>query len=85
MAVKCDRTVASPPNATATTYLDIVRVLARELLLGEQVVAIKVSVGGLVDATTGTVRLSHHVPEWENVPLAALLSAEFNVPVSVDN
>jgi glucokinase len=47
--------------------------------------AIGVSFGGPVDATTGTVRLSHHVPGWENIPLKNLLEQEFGVPTSVDN
>lgn len=83
--VRSHRHVLSPPNANATTDLDIVRVLARELLQEEQLAAIGVSFGGPVNAITGIVRLSHHVPGWENVPLADILAAEFNVPVSVDN
>lgn len=83
--VRSHRRVLSPPNASATTDLEIVCVLARELLQGEQIAAIGVSFGGPVDASIGTVRLSHHVPGWENVPLADILAAEFNVPVSVDN
>lgn len=82
--LRSHRRVLSPPNASATTDLEIVRTLTRELQL-EQIAAIGVSFGGPVDAATGTVRLSHHVPGWENVPLAAILAAEFNVPVSVDN
>ena len=83
--VRSHRRVLSPPNASATTDLDIVKVLARELLQGEQLAAIGVSFGGPVDASSGIVRLSHHVPGWENVPLRDVLAAEFNVPVSVDN
>lgn len=82
--LRSHRRVLSPPNASAATDLEIVRTLTRELQL-EQIAAIGVSFGGPVDATTGTVRLSHHVPGWENVPLADILAAEFNVPVSVDN
>jgi glucokinase len=59
--------------------------LARELLAGERPAAIGVSFGGPTDATTGTVRLSHHVPGWENVPLRAMLEADFGAPASVDN
>ncbi len=47
--------------------------------------AIGVSFGGPVDATTGTVRLSHHVPGWEDTPLGKQLQAEFGVPAAVDN
>ena len=38
-----------------------------------------------MDATTGTVRLSHHVPGWEDTPLRNQLQAEFGVPAAVDN
>jgi glucokinase len=61
------------------------RSLIHDLLQDSQPAAIGVSFGGPVDASTGTVRLSHHVPGWENIPLASLLSKEFGVAVSVDN
>jgi len=75
----------APENANAKSDLEIMRSLAYNLLQGEKPAAIGVSFGGPVDATTGTVRLSHHVPGWENLPLRELLSVEFGVPVSVDN
>ncbi len=55
------------------------------MLAGEHPSAIGVSFGGPVDATTNTVRLSHHVPGWENVPLGSILESEFNAPAKVDN
>lgn len=75
----------SPVGANATTDLAIMRELARSLLGDAKPTAIGVSFGGPVDATTGTVRLSHHVSGWENIPLKELLLEEFDVPVSVDN
>ncbi|HAJ63193.1 MAG TPA: sugar kinase [Cyanobacteria bacterium UBA8543] len=75
----------SPPNADATIDLKIMTALAREVLAGEKPTAIGVSFGGPVDFTTGTVRLSHHVPGWENIKLRSLLETEFNAPASVDN
>jgi glucokinase len=75
----------SPPNADASTDFKIMTSLAREVLAGEHPSAIGVSFGGPVDFTTGTVRLSHHVPGWENIKLRSLLEAEFNAPASVDN
>ncbi len=75
----------SPVNANANTDLDIMRSLIDSLLQGEKPAAIGVSFGGPVDASTGTVRLSHHVAGWENIPLKQLLEDEFSVPVSVDN
>ncbi len=61
------------------------RSLIDSLLKGAKPDAIGVSFGGPVDATTGKVRLSHHVAGWENVPLGDLLEKEFGVPAGVDN
>jgi glucokinase len=59
--------------------------LGRRLLGGVRPLAVGVSFGGPADYETGVVRLSHHVPGWEGVPLAALLAAEFGAPVRIDN
>lgn len=75
----------SPPDADANTDLTTMRSLIAELLSGEKPTAIGVSFGGPVDASTGLVRLSHHVFGWENTPLKQLLETEFGIPVSVDN
>ncbi len=75
----------SPRDANANTDLEIMRSLIHFLLKGEKPSAIGVSFGGPVDATSGKVRLSHHVPGWENIPLKDLLTEEFGVPASVDN
>jgi glucokinase len=79
------RRALSPADTNATSDLDIMRSLIKDLLQGSPVDAIGVSFGGPVEASSGTVRLSHHVPGWENIPLASLLSKEFGVPASVDN
>jgi glucokinase len=75
----------SPANGNASTDLDIMRSLINSLLQGEKPTAIGVSFGGPVDANTGTVRLSHHVPGWENIPLRQLLAEEYGVAIGVDN
>lgn len=75
----------SPPNPNFRTDMEIVRSLASDLLQNETPAAIGVSFGGPVDATTGTVRLSHHVQGWENIPLRQLLETSFGAPTSVDN
>ena len=61
--------------------------MARGLLaqVPGRLVAIGVSFGGPVDAARGLVRLSHHVPGWEEIPLADQLQAELGVPAAVDN
>ncbi|MEH2074945.1 MAG: ROK family protein [Nostoc sp.] len=75
----------SPANADASTDLEIMRSLIYSLLEDAKPAAIGISFGGPVDASTGMVRLSHHVAGWENIPLKELLEDEFSVPVSVDN
>ena len=75
----------SSTNANADTDLEIMRSLIDSLLKGAKPDAIGVSFGGPVDATTGKVRLSHHVLGWDNFPLRDLLEEEFGVPAGVDN
>jgi glucokinase len=75
----------SPVNADANTDLEIMRSLIHSLLQDTKPAAIGVSFGGPVDANTGTVRLSHHVAGWENIPLKELLEQDFGVRAYVDN
>jgi glucokinase len=79
--------VQCPTGADAAWDQTIVLRMARELLSQARgrLAAVGVSFGGPVDASRGLVRLSHHVPGWEDVPLADRLAAEFGVPASVDN
>ena len=79
------RRALSPPNANADTDLEIMHSLIGELLIEGKPAAIGVSFGGPVDAATGNVKLSHHVPGWENIPLRELLETRYGVPASVDN
>ena len=75
----------SPNNGDALDDLEIMRSLLDTVLKGKKPDAIGVSFGGPVDATTGLVRLSHHVPGWENVPLKQILEEDYQAPVSIDN
>lgn len=59
--------------------------LAAHNLTVDALAAVGVSFGGPVDYATGIVRLSHHVPGWDNIPLQILLETEFGVPIRVDN
>lgn len=59
--------------------------MARDLLQARSPAAIGVSFGGPVDYHRGLVRLSHHVPGWEEIPLERLLQETFDAPASVDN
>jgi glucokinase len=82
---RAHRRVFSPPGSDAAYDLNTILSLARDVLGGGRPAAVGVSFGGPVDATTGTVRLSHHVPGWEGVPLRELLEREFGAPAGVDN
>jgi glucokinase len=79
--------VQSPPGADAAYDQATVRRMTHGLLaqVPGQLAAIGVSFGGPVDAARGLVRLSHHVPGWEEIPLAERLRAEFGAPAAVDN
>lgn len=79
------RRVFSQPHANAQRDLQSMIALAREMLAGKTPSAIGVSFGGPVDYKTGIVRLSHHVPGWENIPLKTILEAELGAPARVDN
>ncbi|MEJ2599321.1 MAG: ROK family protein [Anaerolineales bacterium] len=85
LAWQAHRRVFSPPGADAQYDLKTVFNLAHELLDGERPGAIGVSFGGPVDYSQGLVRLSHHVPGWENTPLQQMLEDKFNAPAAVDN
>ncbi len=77
----------SPRGADATTDLAIMLDMAEALLAAVpgRLAAVGVSFGGPVDAPHGVIRRSHHVPGWENVPLAARLERALGAPVRVDN
>lgn len=79
--------VFSPAGADARYDQAAMNGLAKQLLerVPGRLAAVGVSFGGAVDGRTGTVKLSHHVPGWENAPLSEQLRAEFKVPVAVDN
>ncbi|MEW5871422.1 MAG: ROK family protein [Chloroflexota bacterium] len=77
--------VYSPPEANAQYDLDTILALSHRLAEGKQLAAVGVSFGGPVEAATGTVRLSHHVPGWENISLAVYLQTALGIPARVDN
>ena len=62
--------VQSPPDKDARDDVETMLVLAHRLLGERRPAAVGVSFGGPVDARTGRVILSHHVPGWEDTPPA---------------
>lgn len=82
---RAHRRVFLPPDDDARYEIKTMFSLARELLNGQNPSSIGVSFGGPVDYTSGTVRLSHHVPGWENMPLSEMLETDFGAPARVDN
>lgn len=79
------RRVFSPSQPDAGYDLHTVTRTAADLLGDQRPDAIGVSFGGPADYDTGIVRLSHHVPGWENTPLQRLLEERFDAPARVDN
>jgi glucokinase len=79
--------VFAPPGADGPWDQAAMLGLARGLLAQRpgKLAAIGVSFGGPVDAGRGMVRLSHHVPGWEETPLRDRLQAELGAPAAVDN
>jgi glucokinase len=81
------RRQASPAGSDGPTDLKTMFSLAHSLLSeqAETPAAVGVSFGGPVDFPARAVRLSHHVPGWQGVPLAQMVEAEFGAPAAVDN
>jgi len=75
----------SPPGHDARYDQTTMLRLAHELLGERRPLAIGVSFGGPVRQAQGLVILSHHIPGWENTPLAAQLTAELGAPAAVAN
>ena len=69
----------------ARSDLQAMLALARQNLGDLEPISVGVSFGGPVDSQAGQVRLSHHVPGWEAVPLRQILEEEFRCPAAVDN
>ena len=77
--------IFSPEGADADYDIQTMIRMGHELLVGSKPKAIGISFGGPVDFNQGVVRLSHHVPGWEGMPLQRIFEDEFDAPVRVDN
>jgi glucokinase len=75
--------VPSPPDKSAEADREIILALAEEVLGGKRPAVVGVSFGGPV--RDGVVLLSHHVPDWEDFPLAEWLRERFGAPAVVEN
>lgn len=75
----------SPRGGNAQSDMRTALELAEKVLGEREPGAVGVSFGGPVWAGSGIVRLSHHVPGWELMPLARTLQDHFGVPVAVEN
>ena len=84
-AWRARRQAAATTGGTMADDMALMLRLAAEVLAGERPAAVGVSFGGPVDFEAGTVRLSHHVRGWENMPLARRLADELGAPALVDN
>jgi glucokinase len=76
-----------PVSARMDEDLTVAVELAHNVLKGHaaKLAAVGVSFGGPVDAASGAVRASHHVPNWEGFPLKGYLESLFGVPARVEN
>lgn len=79
------RQTFSPPGADADFDLAAMLSMGQALLSGQRPAAVGVSFGGPVEYSAGVVRLSHHVPGWENKPLRRIIADAFGAPAFVDN
>jgi len=81
------QTVVSPPQANAKQQYTVMLGMIKYLLetVNGNPNAIGISFGGPVYSHLGHVRLSYHIPGWEDAPLTDWFKEEFNIPVAVDN
>lgn len=75
----------SPADGDANFDIRTMIGLGHKLLNGRKPAAVGVSFGGLVEFAQGIIRLSHHVPGWENIPLRSILEDEFCCSIRIDN
>ena len=63
----------------------MVGVVRRRPVVGRIVGAVGVSIGGPLNASTGTILSPPHLPGWDNVPLKEILRGELSLPVTVEH
>jgi N-acetylglucosamine repressor len=75
------------PDDTAEQVIGKIQDAIEEVLPSNRsrVLAIGVGVPGIVDSENGVALYYKHIPKWENVPLAAVLSGKYGRPVFLEN
>lgn len=78
---------AIEPSDTAIQVLRKLEEVIQEVLpkSTSQLLAIGVGVPGIVDAARGVAVHYKYIAKWQNIPLAAQLTARFGVPVFLEN
>lgn len=76
-----------PDDGDARSVLQAVKQAVAALAKNTRGPLLAVGAGapGIVDPATGISRNYAFIPDWENVPLAAVLRERFEVPVTVEN
>jgi predicted NBD/HSP70 family sugar kinase len=78
-----------PKENAATTLNNIIKYINEELtknqLKKDQLLGIGAGISGLIDFQKGTQIYNERMPNWENIPIAALLTKAFTVTVIVQN
>lgn len=82
---RCRTGESSGAEGQIADMLGLVDGLLADMSAGEVLSGVGVSFGGPVDTASGTVLQSHHVPGWENLPLASRLSRRLGLPVLIEN
>lgn len=60
-------------------------IMSRNGITSEDVIACGVSCGGPLNSETGVIMRPPNLPDWNNVPLADIISRELSVPCKVQN
>lgn len=76
--------IPTPPDA-ADSFQAVLALAGSLVSVNDHLDGVGVSFGGLVEPGGRSVRRSHHVPGWDNFPLAERLEAHFGVPAQVAN
>ncbi len=78
---QCPTPAGAGPRRVFEAIVRLARSLGGEL----RPAGVGISFGGPVDPARGVVRICHHLPGWEEVPLPAWAQEEFGVPALMDN